>query len=74
MSEQLRIPVADWMFIPYEPFIGCWDGALKELERGLFLIEKYNMTAIIDLHALKNSQVRFGDYLKPVNVVNDKLW
>lgn len=22
----LRIPVADWMYQPYEPYIGCWDG------------------------------------------------
>lgn len=56
--ETLRIPVADWMFQPYEPFVGCWDGAIDELNRGLALIQKYNLTAIIDLHALRGSQVR----------------
>lgn len=55
--ETLRVPVGDWMFSPYEPYIGCWDGALEELDRGLALIGKYNMTAIIDLHALRGSQV-----------------
>eukprot|EP01039_Chlorochromonas_danica_P008234 gene8234-9081_t len=54
--ETLRIPVADWMFQPYEPFVGCWDGAIDELNRGLALIQKYNLTAIIDLHALRGSQ------------------
>ena len=27
--ETLRIPVADWMYMPYEPFIGCWDGGTQ---------------------------------------------
>ncbi len=25
----LRVPVGDWMYKPYEPFIGCWDGAVE---------------------------------------------
>jgi glucan 1,3-beta-glucosidase len=55
--KHLRIPVADWMFVPYEPFIGCWDGSLEELDRVLQLCRKYNIKAIIDLHAVKKSQV-----------------
>jgi glucan 1,3-beta-glucosidase len=55
--ETLRIPVADWMYVPYEPYIGCWDGALEELDRVLQLCIKYNMTALIDIHALRGSQV-----------------
>ena len=55
--DHLRIPVADWMFTPYEPFIGCWDGALEELDRVLELCQKYKMKALLDLHAVRNSQV-----------------
>lgn len=55
--ETLRIPVADWMFEPYEPFIGCWDGSIDELNRVLDLCWKYNLTALLDLHALRGSQV-----------------
>lgn len=28
-ANTLRVPVGDWMFQPYEPFIGCWDGAVE---------------------------------------------
>ena len=48
--DTIRIPVADWMYDPYEPFIGCWDGALEELDRVLALIEKYHMKALLDVH------------------------
>ena len=54
--ETLRIPVGDWMYRPYGPYIGCMDGALDELDRVLRLCEKYGMTAVIDLHALRGSQ------------------
>jgi glucan 1,3-beta-glucosidase len=25
--DTLRVPVGDWQFAPYEPYIGCTDGA-----------------------------------------------
>lgn len=54
--ETLRIPVGDWMYSPYPPYIGCMDGALDELTRVLKLCSVYNLTAIIDLHAVRGSQ------------------
>ena len=56
-GKHLRIPVADWMYIPYEPYIGCWDGSLEELDRVLALCDKYNIKVLIDLHAVRYSQV-----------------
>ena len=55
-ADTVRIPVGDWMYQPYEPYIGCMDGALDELERVLRLCDKYNLRAILDLHAVKGSQ------------------
>ena len=55
--DTLRIPVGDWMYAPYEPFIGCMDGALDELRRVLRLCEKYDLKAVLDIHAMKGSQV-----------------
>lgn len=56
--QSLRIPVADWMFVPYEPFTnGCWDGAIEELDRIIQLCLQYNISALLDLHALRGSQV-----------------
>ena len=54
--ETLRIPVGDWMYKPYGPYVGCMDGALDELERVLRLCERHGMTAIIDIHAVRGSQ------------------
>ena len=55
--EHIRIPVADWIFEPYEPFIGCWDGALEELYRVLDLCQQYGIDTILDMHGWKGSQV-----------------
>ena len=54
--ENLRIPVGDWMYMPYHPFIGCWDGALDELDRVLRLCEKYSIKVLLDVHAMRMSQ------------------
>jgi glucan 1,3-beta-glucosidase len=56
--EHLRLPVGDWMYLPYEPFIGCWDGAIDEVDRVLDLCRKYNIQVIMDLHAVRGSQVQ----------------
>lgn len=44
------------MFEPYEPYIGCTDGARDELDRVIKLCGKYGMTVLIDVHAMKDSQ------------------
>ena len=56
--DTLRIPVGDWMYAPYGPFVGCMDGALDELNRVLRLCEKHDLKAVLDIHAMKGSQVR----------------
>lgn len=48
-TNTLRIPVGDWMFIPYGDYAECWDGALEELDRTIALCAKYNMTVLIDV-------------------------
>ena len=54
--DTIRIPVGDWMYVPYEPYIGCMDGAMDELNRILQLCLKYDIKALIDVHAMKGSQ------------------
>ena len=54
--DHVRVPVGDWMFVPYEPFIGCWDGAIDELNRVIDLCAKYNIGVLIDIHGMKGSQ------------------
>lgn len=54
--KNLRIPVGDWMFEAYEPYIECWDGSIEELDRVIDLCSLYNITVLIDVHAMKDSQ------------------
>lgn len=67
--DTLRIPVGDWMYAPYEPFIGCMDGALGELNRVLRLCEKHGLKAVLDIHAMKGSQVRLHTSSFPVLII-----
>jgi glucan 1,3-beta-glucosidase len=53
--RNVRIPVGDWMFLPYEPYKGCFDGAVDELQRVLSYMRKYGMQALLDVHAVKDS-------------------
>ena len=43
-------------FTVFQPFNGCWDGALDELDRVLALCQKYNLQAILDIHTMRYSQ------------------
>ena len=44
------------MFVPYEPYIDCMDGAVDELDRVLALCTKHGIRVLIDIHAMKGSQ------------------
>lgn len=55
--DTLRIPIGDWMYVPYEPFHVCMLGAREELDRALALCAKYEINVLLDIHALRGSQV-----------------
>ncbi|KAI9917583.1 hypothetical protein PsorP6_012496 [Peronosclerospora sorghi] len=59
--NSLRVPVGDWMFNPYEPYIGCTDGAVDELDRVANLALKYNIDLLLDIHGLIGSQNGFDN-------------
>jgi glucan 1,3-beta-glucosidase len=54
--DTVRIPVGDWMFKPYYPYIGCYDGAHEQVDRVIKLCAKYSLKVMIDLHAVRGSQ------------------
>ena len=37
----IRVPVGDWMYQPYGPYVGCTDGALEEVDRLFALCRRY---------------------------------
>lgn len=59
--NSLRVPVGDWMFTPYEPYIGCTDGAVEEFDRVADLALKYNIDLLIDIHGHIGSQNGFDN-------------
>ncbi|KAE9022728.1 hypothetical protein PR001_g13077 [Phytophthora rubi] len=59
--NSLRVPVGDWMFRPYEPYVGCTDGAVEELDRVADLAAKYKIDLLLDIHGLKGSQNGFDN-------------
>jgi glucan 1,3-beta-glucosidase len=71
----LRVPIGDWMYIPYGPFstteqntnkntnkiTKCTDGAIEALDNLFILGKKYNMRILLDLHGVKGSQNGFDN-------------
>jgi len=54
-ADHLRIPVPDWMFIPYEPFVECWAGSLEALERVIQWCGQYGMNRELTFQDLSTS-------------------
>ncbi|TDH70339.1 hypothetical protein CCR75_002902 [Bremia lactucae] len=59
--NSLRVPVGDWMFNPYEPYIGCTEGAIDALDRVADLANKYKIDLLLDIHGLVGSQNGFDN-------------
>ena len=53
----IRIPVPDWLYTPYGPFEGCYDGAVEVLDSVLHWAEKHKLKVLLDIHAVRGSQV-----------------
>jgi glucan 1,3-beta-glucosidase len=62
-----RIPIGDWMYIPYGPYlkkedgIKCTDGSIEELDKIFNMADKYNIDILLDLHCIKGSQNGFDN-------------
>jgi glucan 1,3-beta-glucosidase len=58
----LRIPIGDWMYIPYGPYnvtkfnTKCTDGSLDKMDWIFSIASKHNLQIILDLHAVSGSQ------------------
>ncbi|CAN0122225.1 unnamed protein product, partial [Scytosiphon promiscuus] len=57
----VRLPVGDWMYQPYGPYVGCTDGALEEVDRLFYLCRKYGLKVLLDIHAISGSQNGFDN-------------
>lgn len=59
--NSLRIPVGDFMFQPYGPYIGCMDGSLEYLDQALDWAHASGLSVLIDVHTQKDSQNGFDN-------------
>lgn len=59
--NSVRVPVGDFMFEPYGPYIGCTDGALDYLEQLFEWCDEVNISVLIDVHVQKGSQNGFDN-------------
>lgn len=63
----IRIPISDWMFIPYEVFditennIRCFDNSLDYLDKIFDYSEQLDLKLLLDIHAVKDSQNGFDN-------------
>ena len=48
--NSLRLPVGDFMYKPYGPYIGCVDGALDYVDLVLDWAYSHGMSVLIDIH------------------------
>eukprot|EP00586_Coscinodiscus_wailesii_P004058 CAMPEP_0172488684 /NCGR_PEP_ID=MMETSP1066-20121228/18332_1 /TAXON_ID=671091 /ORGANISM="Coscinodiscus wailesii, Strain CCMP2513" /LENGTH=673 /DNA_ID=CAMNT_0013256063 /DNA_START=132 /DNA_END=2153 /DNA_ORIENTATION=+ len=59
--NSLRLPVGDWMYKPYGPYPGCTDGSLEYVDLLLDWAAEYNLTVLLDIHGMKDSQNGFDN-------------
>jgi glucan 1,3-beta-glucosidase len=70
----LRIPIGDWMYVPYGPFsvvqndVKCTDGSLEALDYLFSLAQKHNIRVLLDLHGVKGSQNGFDNSGQAIDV------
>jgi len=66
--NSVRLPVGDWMYVPYGPYPGCTDGALDFVDRLLEWCEEYGISVLLDVHGVKDSQNGFDNSGKAMDV------
>lgn len=59
--NSLRLPVGDFMYKPYGPYIGCVDGSLEYIDQLLDWAYAAGLNVLIDIHAMRDSQNGFDN-------------
>jgi aryl-phospho-beta-D-glucosidase BglC (GH1 family) len=57
----LRVPIGDWTFTQYGPYVGCMDGAKEAIDWMMDTAQKYGLKVLLDVHAQKDSQNGFDN-------------
>lgn len=57
----VRIPVGDYMFRAYGPYVGCFDGSIDALDRVLQWCSAHSLKVLLDLHVVKGNANGFDN-------------
>ena len=57
----VRVPIGDWTFTQYGPYVGCMDGAKEAIDWMMDTAQKYGLKVLLDVHAQKDSQNGFDN-------------
>jgi len=52
----VRVPIGDWTFEPYGPYVGCMDGAEDKITWLMDECATAGIKVLLDVHAMKGSQ------------------
>jgi glucan 1,3-beta-glucosidase len=59
--NSLRLPVGDWMYEPYGPYVGCTAGSAEKVDWLVSAAEGLGLTVLLDIHGVKGSQNGFDN-------------
>ena len=59
--DMVRLPIGDWTLNPYGPYVGCMDGAEDKIQWFYDTCAKYNISVLMDVHCMKDSQNGFDN-------------
>lgn len=47
----VRLPIGDWTFTQYGPYVGCMDGAKEKIDWFFDMCAQYGIKILVDVHA-----------------------
>ena len=59
--DMVRLPIGDWTLNQYGPYVGCMDGAEEKIQWMFDTCAKHNISVLLDVHAMKDSQNGFDN-------------
>jgi len=59
--NSVRLPVGDWIFEPYGPYVGCTDGALAKVDWVVAAAATHGLSVLLDIHGVRGSQNGFDN-------------
>lgn len=50
---RIRLPIGDWTFNQYGPYVGCMNGSIEYIDKVFEWAADRNISVLLDVHAVK---------------------